>query len=119
MSWTLTTSGAAIARAGANANSVIVASGAALALFSDESEGRICAETNVDWIAGFANVNTSIKQALSRASAADVAMSIINYDMGGFTSRAEAQTMLSVLDNDYNAIIKELKKPDFNSLRNP
>ena len=30
--------------------------------------------------------------------------------MGGYTSRAEAQTMLDVLDNDIDKKINELKK---------
>jgi len=99
MSWTLCTSGQAVLKAGANANSTIKVSGTALALWSDESEGRICAETHTDFITGYASAETPIKQALQDVCSSLIAMKIINYDMGGYTSRQEATTMLDVNDD--------------------
>lgn len=106
MSWSLCTSGAAIYKAGANANSDIRISGAILANWSDESEGQINTITRKDWITNTPNVNfTGI---LSDLVSDMIATKIISYDMSGYTSRLEAQTMLDVLNNNINRNLKAL-----------
>ena len=77
MSWTLTTSGAAILKAGLNANSTITASGAALAKWCDEAEGLICAKTRIDWVANYSSIGANFKPILD-----DVAASLIAKEMG-------------------------------------
>jgi hypothetical protein len=105
MSWTLSTSGAAIAKAGANANSAIIASAATLAKWSDEAEGTLCTATRKDWVADYALITTNFKPILDDTISSMVALNIINYDMSGYTSRAEALTMLNVV---YDKIIKNI-----------
>ena len=114
MSWNFTTSGAAISRAGVNANSTIIASTATLAKWSDDAEADVNARTRRDWItnpptANFAGI-------LSIITSKIIAMDIINYDMGGFTSREEAQTMLDVLDNDIDKRITELRSQEIQEI---
>ncbi len=94
MAWNMCSSGAAIAKAGANADSTIVASAAILALWSDETEGNINAETRKDWIA--IPATTNFAGMLEDISSSLIANKIINYNMSGYTSRAEALTMLNV-----------------------
>ncbi len=94
MSWGLCISGQAIRKAGLNANSAITLSGAAMDKWSDESEGFINSETRRDWITNPASANFS--GALADIASSHIANKIINYDMSGYTSRIEAQTMLDV-----------------------
>jgi hypothetical protein len=108
MSWTLSTSGAAIAKAGVNANSAIIASAATLAKWSDEAEGTLCALTRKDWVANYTNVKTNFKPILDDVISDMVAMKIINYDMSGYPSTAKVQTMLDVIVDNKNRIIAGL-----------
>ena len=96
MSFTLTTSGAAMAKAGKKANTFDI-SGATLYKWSDEVEGTICARSRYDWVTNITLVGTVFKGALSDLASDLIAMKIVNYDMSGFTSRLEAQTVLDVL----------------------
>lgn len=109
MAWTFCTSGAAIRKAGAGANSTITASGAALRQFSEQAEASINAETRKDWTSGYDNIKANFKDALQLAESSFIGMMIINYDMGGYTSRSEAQTMLDVLRDQYRGTISVLK----------
>jgi hypothetical protein len=108
MSWTLTTSQACIAKAGLNANSTIIASGATLAKWSDEVEGTLCMLTRYDWIANYATVTANFKPALSDYVSDKVAMKIINYDTNSYTSKVEAQTMLDILRDNSKEILTTL-----------
>jgi len=99
MTWTLCTSGAAIAKAGLNANSTIIASGTYLAGLSDEAESLICDSVRVDVVTGFAGYTTNGKLILQSLASNIIAQKIVAYDMSGYTSRAEAQTILDVLEN--------------------
>lgn len=117
MSWTLTTSGACIIKAGLNANSTIVTSGAALAKWSDEVEGRIVQETRKNFVVEYASLNDSEKNILDDTASDLIAMKIINYDMAGFTSRVEAQTMLDVLKDNSNSNLKLLRDFKTNEIR--
>ena len=107
-SWNFTTEANAIAKAGVGANSTIVATAATLAKWSDDVEGTINARTRVDWITNAPSTNFA--GLLSDIASSMVAMLIINYDMSGYTSRQEAQTMLDVLDNDIDKKMTELKE---------
>ena len=61
MSWTLTTSGACISKAGANAT----ISSAALLIWSNQAEATLSTITRKDWVADYANVTANFKQVLS------------------------------------------------------
>jgi hypothetical protein len=112
MSFTLFTSGSCVRKAGLNANSTIVVSGSAIQDWSDQAEGYIVAVTRRDWVDSYTSVDTHIKEILRQVGSAIVSKEIISYDMSGFTSRAEAQTMLDVQDDTVQrgiAILKDFK----------
>lgn len=109
MSWSLTSSSAIQFKAGANASSVALASGAILQKFSDQAEAVINAATRKDWVTDYSGVGSNFTGILDDTAAALAAMNVINYDMSGFTSRAEAQTMLDVLRDQVNRNLEILK----------
>ena len=108
MAWNLCTSGAAIAKAGVNANSTIITSGATLAEWSDEVEGTINALTRKDWITAFSGLGAS-KNILSDLASDMIATKIVNYAIPDYSSRAEAQTILNVLDRNSTRNIEVIK----------
>lgn len=97
MSFTYCTSGAIVNKAGINVNSAAAASGALLQQFSDEAEAFINAVTRVNSTGSYSGWTTATKAILQEATSCLAAMNLINYDMSGYTSRLEAQTMLDVL----------------------
>ena len=99
MSWTLCTSGAAVFRAGTNANSTIVTSGAALEVWSDNAEGKICAECHTDFVTNYSTLTSQIKNALSEVSSALVGQDIVEYDISSYPQVREAETILDFLDD--------------------
>ena len=107
MAWTFCTSGAAIAKAGLNANSLVVADGTKLAEWSDEVEGTINAITRKDWISSLPSAN--FLGILEDTASDMIATKIINYSIADYTSKAEAQTMLNVLDRNMTRNLEVLK----------
>jgi len=111
MSWTLCTSGAAIAKAGANAGTA-ASSAALLQAWSDEAEGSICMKIRKDVVTNYAGVPTLIQNCLADLASDLIAMKIINYSLNSYT-RAEAQTMLNVLKDNSDMIIKDLREKQY------
>ena len=111
--YNLVSSGAIIARAGHGANQNAAASDALVYGWYEHAEGRIVGETRRTWVAEYASVASGARLLLADAASALAASDLINYDMSGYTSRAEAQTMLDYLRDRYNAAIQALK--DFSS----
>lgn len=107
-SWNFTTEAKAIAKAGAGANATIVAAAATLSAWSDDVEGTINSRTRVDWLTN--TPTTNFAGFLSELASTGVAMKIVAYDLDGYGSTAKAQTLLDVLDNDFEKMIGELKK---------
>ena len=99
MVWTLTTSGSATSDAGANVSTAIKASGSTLENWSDQVESDITSIANVDVVTNFSDFKSEGKQVLNQLASMKIAQKMINFDMSGFTSRAEALTMLNVLEN--------------------
>lgn len=84
-------------KAGKNRSTDI--SGADLTLLSDLAEAFIFASTRTDYVTNYSSVNAEAKKILSDVASSHAAQIWINYDMSGYTSRAEAQTMLDVNDD--------------------
>jgi hypothetical protein len=61
------------------------------------AEGFVCTASRYDWVTNYASVSTIGKEMLRNATAAYAAIKAIEYDMSGYTSKEEAQTMLDVL----------------------
>ena len=81
------------------------------------AESYLNGETMYNWSDWFAtSPNVDVKSIITSVTASLVAMDAINYNMSGFTSRSEAQTMLDVLnDKVIKGIetLKEMKNKDF------
>ncbi len=108
--YTFAVSGAAIRKAGVNANSTIVLSGAALDQFFDEAENDLNTITRYDWISNYSGLGTNFKKMLGDVVTDMVAMRIIAYDMSGYSRLLEAQTMLDVLNDRINKNLEVLKQ---------
>lgn len=109
MSFTLTSSGAIIMKAGANASSTATSSGALLKEFADQAEADICSKTRYDWVTNYTSLGTNFKKLLDCAVSSKAASFVINYDMSGYTSRQEASGMLNILWTDYQEALNALK----------
>lgn len=95
-------------KAGANASSVANTE-AYINDFMTQAESHINATTRFNWSDVYSTLNVDVKGILKLAASNLAAMYVIQYDMGGFTSRREAETMLDVLRDGLSVAIKELK----------
>ncbi len=118
MTWTLTTSTAAVIKAGTNANSTITVSDTALGKWSDEAEGFVEVATHRSWVANHSTLSTGIKNILSDVASSKIAMNIIAYDTTGYLSR-EADTLLNVNDDVIQKGIATLRDFKNSTLRTP
>ena len=98
MTWTLCTSGTAIAKAGANANSTITASGTLLAGLSDEVEAIICSITRVDVVTNYGSLNAQGKAILGNIASSMIAQNIVGYNPDSI-GRGTATLILNNLEN--------------------
>ena len=69
--------------------------------FINEAEGYVCMRTRYNWIAAHAGLSAYVKYILRLAVSNLAAMYAIQYDMAGFTTRTEAETMLDVLRDGF------------------
>ncbi len=84
--------------------------------FMTQAESVINVMSQKNWSDAYTGLNVDVKGILKSAASAKAAMSVINFDMSGFTSRAEAQTMLDVLKDEFLeavSILRDIKKRDF------
>lgn len=98
-------------KAGANAN-VVSNTEIFINDFMTQAESLINAKTRKNWSDAYSTLNVDVKGILKMAASARAAMMVIQYDMSGFASRTEAETMLDVLDDEYNKAIAELKRKE-------
>lgn len=111
MSFTLCTSGAIVIKAGANVSSTAAASSALLEQFSDEAEGRLCAETRYDWVANFTSLSASHPNfipVLADATSAYAGAMLITYNMSGYTNRGYAEDLINVNMDRFQKAVKFL-----------
>lgn len=102
-------------KAGANASTVANME-AYINDYMTQAESLINVRTRFNWSDAYSGLNADIKGILKEVASAIAATSVINYDMSGFTSRAEAETMLDVLNNSINrglSILKEIAQQTF------
>lgn len=107
-------------KAGANVNSTLNAATDVTFVYSNSFIGQAESEINVlsqyNWSDDYAGLNIDIKSILKEAASNLAAMYCIQYDMSGFSSRYEAETMLDVLRDGYLrciSILRDIKKRDF------
>lgn len=76
--------------------------------YMTQAESLINAQTRTNWSDLYSGLNTDVKGILKMAAACWSAMAVIQYDMSGFTSRVEAETMLDVLRDRFVQCMKTL-----------
>ena len=102
-------------KAGVNASSVSNVE-AYINDFIAQAENEINVATRYDWSANYAGLSPVVKSILKEAASNLAAIYIIMYDMSGFTSRYEAETMLDVLRDGYVrtlSLLRDVKARDF------
>lgn len=82
-------------KAGTNANATAIAE-AATNVTILMAEGEICATAKYNFVSNYATVSAIGKEFLRNLCSSMAALNAIEWDMSGFTSRTEAQTMLNV-----------------------
>lgn len=107
---TFCTSGAALLKAGANAPTITTAD--AVENFIVQAENFINVSAGYDFTANYASVGTNTAKLLEEVASNIAGMYIINYDMSGYSSRLESQTMLDVLRDKIMKSIELLKLKD-------
>ena len=102
-----------LAKAGANVNTVLSAADAAADLllnqFITEAESVINIMTRKNYSDTYSTLNVDVKGALKLAASTYAGMDCINYDMSGYTSRFEAETMMDVLYEKFLGAISILQ----------
>lgn len=105
-----------VRKAGSNANATATASEAMINQFATEAESTINTLSQFNWSDAYAGLNVDTKAILMMAETTFGGNGLIAYDMGGYTSRYEAETMLDVNKDNFNvalSLLKDIKKRDF------
>src|SRR3990167_9608338 len=69
--------------------------------FMTQAESEINAATRYNWSDKYATLNVDVKGILKQAASNLAAIYVISYDMGGYTSRTEAENMVNILRDGY------------------
>lgn len=108
-----TTSLAVIRKAGATVSTTAKNSGALISQYINNAEAFINLNSKYDFLANYNNLDVSMANILNDIASSLAAIHLINYDMSGYTSREEAQTMLDVNANTANDGLRLLKDKDY------
>ena len=112
MSWTLHTSGSAIATAGANVNSSIISYTGVyddyLDQWSDEAEAICCNEARMDLVTNYASLTEKGKEILGSICDAYVAQKIIGYEPEAIGTIGAA-LRLNILENQMRRGLNQIK----------
>ncbi len=112
MVWDYTTSGAVLAKAGANVSVETlfgITSGARLENAYKHAMGTLSAETAEDWTTDIPSVKTEFSGAVADVVSSLAAMEMIEFDMSGYTSRSESRLMLNMNENIARKGISNMK----------
>ena len=96
-------------KAGANASTTSKAE-AYTNFYIAQAESRINVESEYNWSDAYSSLNVDVKYVLQEAASNLAAVYVIQYDMSGFTSLKEAQSMVDILLFNYQACIKLLQE---------
>ncbi len=104
MTATLAVSGSVLVKAGANVSSNFTSTNADTNIdpLINQAESLISSISRKDWVAAYSTLTDEVKKILEQFVSAVAAMACISYDMSGYSSRREAETMLDVLNNESN-----------------
>lgn len=84
--------------------------------FVTQAESVINVATRYNWSDAYATLNVDKKGILKEAASNLAAIYVINYDMSGFTSRAEAESMITVLRDGFLrniSLLRDIKAQEF------
>ena len=114
----MTTSGAALLKAGANVSTVFTGTEANTNwdIFIAQAESFVNALTRINYSDTYTGLNTDKREILSEVVSNLAAMYAISYDMSGYTSRLEAGKMLDVLRDGATrglSLLRDKKQTDF------
>ena len=65
--------------------------------FMTQAESEINVATRKNWSDSYSSLNTDVKGILKEAASNLAAIYVIQFDMSGFTSRGEAESMITIL----------------------
>ena len=102
-------------KCGANVSTVAKAE-AYINDYMTQAESEINVATRFNWSDAYSGLNTDVKGILKEAASNLAAMYAISYDMSGFTTIFEAQTMLDHLNASYLralSLLRDIKQQDF------
>jgi len=114
----LTSSMAVLMKAGKNVSSDIIngvtSAGASCSQimneFINQAESEVIVASRKNWIDDYSSLNADKKKLLDQVTSDLAAMYCINYDMSGYTSKAEAETMLDLLKDASQRGLTTLKE---------
>jgi len=104
-----------IRKAGANASSVSAVE-AYINDYMTQVEAFINSWTRINYSDTYSALNVDVKGLLKEAASNLAAIYVIEYDMSGFTSRSEAESMITILRDRAMAalsILRDKKTTDF------
>lgn len=84
--------------------------------FMTQAESTINTMTRKNWSDVYSGLNVDVKGILKEAASNLAAMYVIQFDMSGFTSRSEAETMLDVLRDAFLravSLLRDIKQQTF------
>jgi len=117
---TMCISGATLAKAGANYSADLLTGWTATSEFENwilQAEGFINTATRFNWTDVYAaTLDVDVKYVLNQAASDLSAIFAIQYDMSGYTSRNEAESMINILRDDFLrciSILRDKKQQDF------
>lgn len=109
MSFNMCTEDDIVVKAGANVNATIALSTATITKWADNAEAFINSATRINYSDTAAALNDDVKGILRDTCSSLAGMNLIRYDMSGYTSIYEAETMLDVLRDTYMMGISMLR----------
>jgi hypothetical protein len=121
MTWTLTTSGAAISKAGYHHNTLLSLSGTHIPKIDNwakECEGFIEAETRRKWVDNYSLLLSGVKYVLSDVASSKIAMNIIAWDSTGYLPR-ESDLLMNWNDEIIQRGLNFLKDFKSNTIQTP
>lgn len=77
--------------------------------FMTQAESFINVATRYNWSDAYAGLDADVKGILKECASSLAAIYVIQFDMSGFTSRAEAESMITILRDRANACISLLR----------
>ena len=74
----------------------------------EEAEGYLSTALRQDLVSGYSGYNASTKLILQKATETIAAIEVIRFDMNGYTSRVEAESMVNILFEELNKMLAVL-----------